>query len=191
MMIALLAAAALALPPANASWTSLTTSPVRIDCTDATGRKVCRSTGVIGVPVATAVATFAELDKHQAKMAKISRIVRLAPDTLYVVMDYPLLFSDRSYVAKFTRRTDADGSEVFGWVPVVHADAPADDGTVRLERLEGEWRFKAEGTNTRVTYVWDADPGPNIPDANPVYKQAGTLAVEDMANACGTKIVSP
>jgi hypothetical protein len=189
-MMILLASAALALPPATANWTNLTTSPVKIDCTDDTGRKVCRSTGVIGVPVATAVATFAELDKHQAKMEKISRIVRLEADTLYVVMDYPGMLSDRSYVARFTRRTDADGTEVFAWVPVVHAGAP-DDGTVRLTWLEGEWRFKSEGSNTRVTYVWDADPGGNLPDASLVYKQAGRLAVQDMANACGTAIVSP
>lgn len=189
-MITLLAAAAFALPPANATWSSLTTNPVQIDCTEDGGRKVCRSTGVIGVPVATAVATFAELDKHQAKMEKISKIVRLETDTLYVVMAYPGILSDRSYVAQFSRRTDADGTEVFGWKPVTHAGAP-DDGTVRLTAFEGEWRFKADGGNTRVTYVWDAYPGGNLPDASVVYKTAGKLAVLDMANACGTTIVSP
>ncbi len=189
-MLPLLVTAAFALPPATATWSALATSPVQIECTDQGGRKFCRSTGVIGTPQATAVATFAKLDEHQDKMAKISRIVRLESDTLYVVMDYPGMLSDRSYVAKFSRRTEADGTEVFAWVPVAHAGAP-EDNTVRLTWLEGEWRFQASGGNTRVTYVWDADPGGSLPDASIVYKQAGRLAIEDMANACGTSIVSP
>ncbi len=189
-MIALLAASALALPPSNATWSSLATKPVVIDCTEDGGRKVCRSTGVIGVPVETAVSTFATLDEHQAKMEKISKIVRLEPDTLLVVMDYPGMLSDRSYVARFSRRTDPDGAVVFGWVPVTHVGAP-EDNTVRLTWLEGEWRFQDVGGNTRVTYVWDADPGGNLPDAGLVYKQAGQLAIQDMANACGTTILSP
>ena len=133
------------------------------------------------------------MDRFSGKptVAKISSIRRLETDVLLVVMDYPGLISDRSYVAKFSRRTEADGTEVFAWIPVTHAGAPDDGSTVRLTWLDGEWRFKAEGTNTRVTYVWEADPGGSLPDVGLVRKKAGLYAVQDMANACGTTIVSP
>ena len=190
-MITLLAIASFAaVPGPSATWSTLTTSPTLIECTEAGGKPYCRSTGVIGVPVASAVGVFAHLDQHAAKMESISLVERLEPDVLHVVMDYPFPFWDRDYVAKFTRRTDADGTEVFAWAPIQHAGAPPDPGLVRLP-IDGEWRFKAEGANTRVTYIWMADPGGDIPDANQVRKKAGTLAIKDLANAAGTTILSP
>lgn len=190
-MITLLAVASFAaVPGASATWSPLTTSPTLIECTTSGGKPYCRSTAVIGVPVTTAVDVFARLDQHVDKMESITLVERLEPDVLHVVMDYPYPLSDRDYVAKFTRRTDADGSEVFAWAPVEHAGAPGDQSIIRLP-IDGEWRFKAEGNNTRVTYVWMADPGGNLPDANPVRKKAGYLAITDIANAAGTKILSP
>ncbi len=190
-MITLLAIASYAAVPGDsATWSPLTTSPTLIECTEAGGKPYCRSTGVIGVPVATAVDVFARLDQHTAKMENISLVDRLEPDILHVVMDYPYPLSDRDYVAKFTRRTDPDGTEVFAWAPVEHAGAPPDSSVIRLP-IDGEWKFKAEGANTRVTYIWMSDPGGNLPDANAVRKKAGYLAVFDIANAAGTKILSP
>ncbi len=190
-MFTLLAIASFAaVPGASATWTPLTTSPTLIECTTVGSTPYCRSTGVIGVPVATGVQVFAQLDTHVSKMENISLVKRLEPDVLHVVMDYPYPVSDRDYVAKFTRRTDADGTEVFAWAPVEHAAAPPDSSIIRLP-MDGEWKFKAEGANTRVTYIWMADPGGNLPDANVVRKKAGYLAIVDIANAAGTKILSP
>lgn len=187
----LLPAAQAAVPPDTASWTLLQSSPVKVECTEHQGKPYCRSTGVVSTPVGTATKVFAELDKHVSKMGAITAVTRLESDTLHVVMDYPFPISDRDYVAKFSRSTRADGTEVFAWVPVTHAKAPPTTDVVRLTWLDGEWRFAAEGSNTRVTYVWEADPGGNLPDVGAVRKKAGTLAVTDIANACGAKVLSP
>jgi hypothetical protein len=146
---------------------------------------------VIGAPVSTAVSVFAELDKYVSKMGAITLVERLAPDILHVVMDYPTPLSDRDYVARFTRTSAADGSTTFAWTPVEHPSAPPTSSIVRLSWLEGEWKFAPEGSNTRVTYLWQADPGGNLPNVESVWKKAGTLAITDIANACGTTITGP
>jgi hypothetical protein len=187
-----LPAASAAVPlSGSVTWSPLQDSPVRVSCTEVDAKPYCQSTGVIGAPVAEAAATFAKLDEHVDKMGAISRIDRLEADVLHIVMDYPFPLKDRDYVARFTRRTEADGSEVFSWVPVTHAKAPATSDAIRLTWLDGEWRFTPEGEHTRVTYVWEADPGGSLPDVGAVRKQAGTLAIKDIANACGTKLLSP
>jgi len=191
MMTWMLAVTALALPPASATWTPLSASPVRIDCTTAQGVPYCRSTGVVNAAQPAVVETFAQLDRHVASMHKISRIDRLEPDVLHVVMDYPFPLTDRDYVARFGRRTESDGTVVFPWSPVTHAKAPDDGSTVRLATMDGEWRFQAEGAGTRVTYVWQSDPGGNLPDVSAVHKQAGLFAIQDIAAACGARVTGP
>lgn len=187
----LLLATAHALPPESSDWAPLLADPVAIACTTSPSGPYCRATGVIATQLATASATFGELDRHVARMGAISTIARLERDVLHVVMDYPFPLSDRDYVARFVHRTEPDGTEVYAWAPVEHPSAPPTEGVVRLAWLDGEWRFAAEGASTRVTYVWQADPGGRLPDVNAVRTKAGTLAVLDMANACGTRIVSP
>jgi hypothetical protein len=190
-MLWLVPAASAALPPDDGTWSTIQETPVRIVCTEVEKKPYCRSTGVIGAPVATATATFETLDQHQAQMGAISKIERLEPDVLHIVMDYPFPLKDRDYVARFAHRTESDGTEVFAWTPVVHPSAPATSDAIRLTWLEGEWRFTPDGSRTRVTYVWQADPGGSIPDVGAVRKQAGTLAIRDLAKACGTSIVAP
>ncbi len=190
-MLTLLAVAAAAVPAPNATWTPIQATPVSITCAQVAGEPYCRSTGVIGVPVAQASSTFERLDEFVSKMGSISLVKRLDPDVLHVVMDYPFPLDDRDYVARFAHRVEPDGTHVFAWVPVVHKDAPPADGVVRLTALDGEWRFAPEGENTRVTYVWQADPGGNLPDVKAVRTKAGTLAVQDIANACSTRVLSP
>ncbi len=191
MLLFLAFAAHAALPGADAVWTEIQSSPVKIECTTVGESPYCRSTGVISAPPATAVATFAALDQHVSKMGAIAKVERLETDVLHVVMDYPFPLSDRDYVARFAQRTDPDGTTVFAWTPITHSGAPEEKGVIRLTWLDGEWRFAADGSNTRVTYIWQSDPGGGLPDVKPVYKQAGTLAVRDIATACGAEIVSP
>lgn len=191
MIIALTISAALAAPPSDAVWTTLQATPVRIECTTSGGQPYCRSTGVIGASRASAAQTFGTLDQHVAKMGAIRSVTRLEADVLHVVMDYPFPLSDRDYVARFVHRTEADGTEVYAWTPVVHSAAPPLDGVVRLSWLDGEWRFAAAGSNTRLTYLWQSNPGGSLPDVDAVRRKAGTLAVADMAAACGTSILSP
>jgi hypothetical protein len=187
----LLSALAAAAPPTDAKWAPLQSSPVRIDCADVPGRPYCRSTAVIGVPLAVATRTFEELDRHQDKMGAITLVERLEADVLHVVMDYPFPLSDRDYVARFTRRAESDGTVVYAWTPIEHAAAPPLEGVVRLTWLDGEWRFAAEGSHTRLTYVWESDPGGNLPDVRAVRSKAGFLAIQDMASACGANILGP
>lgn len=189
-MLLLVSAALAVAPPDSSTWTPLASTPVKIECTDYQGKPYCRSTGVIGAPVEVASKTFEQLDQHVSKMDSITSVKRLESDTLHVVMDYPFPLDDRDYVAKFAHRVDGS-THVFAWTPVTHAGAPPINGVVRLSWLDGEWRFAPEGANTRVTYVWQADPGGNLPDVGAVRKKAGYLAVLDIANACGTKILSP
>jgi hypothetical protein len=179
------------LPPADASWTELQTSPVHIECTEHDGKPYCRSTAVIGAPVTTAASTFETLDQHVSGNGAIKSVTRLAPDVLHVVMDYPFPITDRDYIGRFTHTTDADGSEVYAWVAITDPAVPDDGSTVRLTWFEGEWRFAADGSNTRVTYLWEADPGGNLPDVAVVRKKAGYLAINDIAAACGTTILTP
>ena len=190
-MLIFLPFAAAAVPSPGATWGSIQSSPTQIECTTVEGRPYCRSTGVIGAPVAQVASTFEHLDLYVSKMGAITRVERLETDVLHVVMDYPFPLDDRDYVARFAHRVDADGTHVFAWVPVVHPKAPPSSGVVRLDWLDGEWRFAPDGANTRVTYVWEADPGGNLPDVKAVRTKAGTLAIQDMANACETKVLSP
>lgn len=187
----LLSSLALALPPESGTWTEIQTEPVRISCTTWQGSPYCRSTGVIGVPRSKAASTFANLDRFTKQMGAIRQVDRLEPDVLHVVMDYPFPLDDRDYVARFVHKVEGDGTEVYAWTPVEHAKAPPEDGVVRLGWLDGEWRFASEGENTRVTYLWQADPGGNLPDVKAVRTKAGTLAISDIANACSTKVLSP
>jgi hypothetical protein len=190
-MLLLAAAALAALPPSDATWTLLQSSPVRIECTTVAGKPWCRSTGVIGVPVAKAADTFEHLDAYVARMGAITLVERLEPNVLHIVMDYPFPLDDRDYVAKFGHRVETDGTQVYPWTSVESAAAPPTNGVVRLSWFEGEWRFADEGGHTRVTYVWEADPGGNLPDVKAVRTKAGFLAIQDMANACGTTIAGP
>jgi hypothetical protein len=185
-----LVVSAWALPPATAAWSPLQAAPVRIDCTEHQGQPYCRSTGVIGAPLADAVAVFEQLDRHVDKMGSIVSVRRLEPDILHVVMDYPWPIQDRDYVARFAHNVEPDGTHVFAWTPTTHPGAPA-GAHVRLDRLDGEWRFAADPAGTRVTYLWQADPGGGLPDVGAVRKKAGQYAIDDMAAATGTKRLSP
>lgn len=178
------------LPPSTATWTLLSSAPVKIECTTHEEKPYCRATGIIGTTPDKAATTFAELDKHVSQMAAILVVERLEPDVLRIVMDYPWPINDRDYVARFTR-TEQEGAQVFTWTPVEHANAPVDPKIVRLTQLDGEWRFAPDGDRTRVTYLWEADPGGGIPDANMVRKKAGLFALTDIATACGTTVLSP
>lgn len=185
----LLIFSAFAVPSDNADgWYLLQSSPVKIECIKSGTKNYCRSTGVIGVQKSVASDTFAHLDQHLSQMGAITAIDRLEPDVLHIVMDYPYPLSDRDYVARFTLRHEGE-TDIYAWSPIESASAPPKTDVVRLTWLDGEWRFAPEGNNTRVTYVWEADPGGNLPDVSAVWRKAGLLAIQDMANACGTKLV--
>ncbi|MEN0062671.1 MAG: START domain-containing protein [Myxococcota bacterium] len=184
------AVAQAALPGDNAGWETVRDDLVHVECAEVAGDFWCRADGVLDAPVDTVVDTLWNMPKHQDKFELVRSIVELGDNTLHITIDYPGMFSDRDYVAKYTRSTEGDAHRV-SWVPVTHPKAPEAKGAVRLSKFEGEWRLTPKGTQTAVRYVWHADPGGSFPGwAKPLArKRAGHEALKDLAAAQGVKLV--
>ncbi len=179
-------------PGPDAAWEELRNDIVRVECTTSGGAPWCRSHGLVAAPVDQLTNTLENMAEHQDKFEAVLGINVLEEDTLHVTLDYPGLFSDRDYVARYARSTSGD-THIYSWTPVTHAGAPAQDGVVRLSRFEGEWRLKAEGSNTRVTYLWQAEFGGSFPTRFESLgrRKAGHEALKDLAGAQGTKLLQP
>ncbi len=193
MLVLTLSAAAAAVPPADAAWAILQQTPVRVECVELPSGPWCRSNGIVAAPTATVVQSLKDMRSNGDKFESIVQIDVLAPDTLRVVLDFPPILSDRDYVARYSQRTEADGVEVFAWESVVHQKAPPVDGIVRLVDYAGEWRLKAAGERTAVTYIWQADLRGSVPSwVNGVArKKAGHEALKDLAKVNGATLHAP
>lgn len=171
-------------PGADASWAQLSGGDPTIECTSVGDEPWCRSTGLVDAPLAQVTATLKNMAAHQDLFDSIVRIDVLEADTMHIVLDFPSPLSDRDYVAKYTLLTDG-ATQVFHWESVVHDAAPATSGIVRLPRMAGEWRLTAEGTRTRVVYLWEADVQGSLPafTQNKARTIAGNKALEDIRKA--------
>lgn len=182
---------AVAAPPGDeATWESVRDDIVFTECTEVDGTPWCRATGLIGASVTDVAETLATMKNHADKFELVRSIVDLGDDTLHITIDYPSLFSDRDYVAKYTTVVEGEVRRV-SWVAVEHPQAPPKKGTVRLADFGGEWRLEPNGTNTKVRYLWQADPGGSFPNwAKPLArKRAGYEALKDLAAAQGSELV--
>lgn len=191
MISTLVIATTIASPPGDeATWETVRDDIVHVECTGEGTQVFCRAEGVVSAPVDKVFDTLREMPKHQGKFELVKSIVELGDDTLHVTIDYPSVFSDRDYVAKYTQRTEGDVHHVT-WRPVVHAEAPPVKGTVRLTSFEGEWRLEPAPSGTAVRYCWHADPGGSFPKwAKPLArKRAGHEALENLATATGGTLV--
>lgn len=173
-----------ALPGPDATWTVLSESGPRVECTETGGEPWCRSIGTVPLPIDQVAATLEDMAAHQALFDSIVSIEVLAPDTMHIILDYPALMSDRDYVARYSRAVDGE-ARMYRWVPVVHPAAPEVDGIVRLPRMAGEWRLDPAGTSTKVTYTWEAEIAGSFPSAllNKARKIAGGEALKDIEKA--------
>ncbi|MEO0600497.1 MAG: hypothetical protein AAF211_03620 [Myxococcota bacterium] len=192
MFVTLTFTTALATPPGDeATWDTVRDDIVHIECTEQGKDFWCRADGVVAAAPDAVLKTLQNMPSHQEKFELVRSIVDLGDDTLHITIDYPSVFSDRDYVAKYTHTTDGDVHQI-AWAPVVHADAPPVKGTVRLERFEGAWRLSPTAGGTAVRYVWHADPGGSFPGwAKPLArKRAGHEAIKDLAAAQGTTLVA-
>ncbi len=191
MLATLAITAAIARPPGDeATWETVRDDIVHIECAEAGDDIWCRADGIVAAPLDDVLSTLRDMPQHQDAFELVRSIVELGDDTLHITIDYPSLFSDRDYVAKYTHTADGDVHRV-SWVPVVHPKAPPVKGAVRLVKFEGEWRLQPGAGGTAVRYTWHADPGGSFPNwAKPIArKRAGHEALKDLAAARGTTLV--
>jgi hypothetical protein len=185
-MITLLTLApfALALPSSSAAWTVTSGGDPYIECTEEDGEPWCRSTGLVPLPVEKVSSTLEHMAEHQALFESIIKIDVLEPDVMHIVLDFPIIMSDRDYVARYTRLVEGD-TVLYRWEPVVHAKAPATSGIVRLPKMAGEWRLVPKDGQTLVTYVWHAQIAGDFPDAllGQARVKAGQQAMADIRKA--------
>jgi hypothetical protein len=184
MLPILFAGSAWALPGADATWTVLQDADPRVECTEVGGQPWCRSVGTVPVPIDQVANTLENMAKYQDLFESIVSIDVLAPDTMRVVLDYPSPLTDRDYVAKYTRSTEGPVRS-YRWEPVSHPSAPASDSVVRLPRMAGEWRLEPAGSETKVTYTWQAEIAGSFPSwgYTTARKKAGQEALKDIAKA--------
>jgi hypothetical protein len=191
-MLVLASALALARPGADASWEVLDTSPVRIECTEAAGQPWCRSVGLIAAPLDQVAQAMEDMAGQSEVFEAVSLIDELGDDTYRIVLDFPGMFSDRDYVAKFTKHVEGD-ARIYRWEPVTHPKAPPTDDIVRLERMAGEWRLEPAGDQTKATYLWQAELGGSFPNwaLSTARKKAGNEALKDLAKTRKAKLSPP
>ncbi|MCB9759943.1 MAG: SRPBCC family protein [Alphaproteobacteria bacterium] len=161
-----LLSAALALPPAGASWDVLRAGDpdqgaAKVQCTHADGQPWCQSVAVLDAPADRIEARLKDFAKYPDTFPRIERCTVLDPQTVWIVLDMPFPLAQRDYIARFTEsREGAD--RVFQWTAAVHPDAPAGDA-VRLLRTAGVWRLTPMGERTRVSYTWQGELGGDVP----------------------------
>ncbi len=192
MILLSLSALALARPGADATWDLLDSSPVRIECTEVSGQPWCRSVGVIAAPIDQVASAMEDMASQSDVFEAVSQIDVLGDDTYRVVLDFPGMFSDRDYVAHFTKRVEGE-ARIYAWEPVTHPKAPEVDGIVRLSRMAGEWRLEPAGTGTKATYLWQAELMGSFPSwaLSTARKKAGNEALKDLAKTRDAKLTPP
>lgn len=191
--IALLAALspAIAGPPGDdATWSQIRNDVVFVECTEVAGEPWCRSTGLVGAPIAGVTESLKTMADHQDKFEAVASIRTLEPGTLHITLDYPSPLSDRDYVAKYAPSVDGE-RRIFAWTAVQHPEAPPVDGVVRLPKFSGSWQLEPSGTYTKVTYTWHAAVGGALPAwaYTTARRRAGHEALKDLALANGTTLI--
>ncbi|MEQ1506849.1 MAG: hypothetical protein ABMB14_31770 [Myxococcota bacterium] len=129
---------------------------------------------------------------HRIGLMERGWIRAIDPEIRHVTIDYPAILADRDYVARYGREV-RDGRRILSWTPVEHPSAPPVRGVVRLTAFEGEWQLEATGADTRVRYVWQADPAGDFPDwaMSQAKIRTGYEVLEELAHASGATLVPP
>lgn len=179
-------------PADAASWETLTRSPVPVECTEVQGEPWCRSRGIVHAPIDQVAGSLANMADHADLFQSVVSIEVLEENLLHVVLDYPLPFDDRDYVARYSHESRGE-AQFFRWKPATHPGAPETDDTVRLAHFQGEWHLEPRGDHTWVQYTWHAKISGSFPSfALPTaWKRAGTEALTDLARTQGTELTAP
>lgn len=143
--------------PAQAAWSSLTTEPVAVACTNVEGLPWCRASALIEAPLADLRAVVLDFDRYPQRFPRIHEVRALGPDVKYLRLDLPSPLADRDYCARFRFEVDAAAWFRVSWFAVRHEAAPPVEGVVRLDRAAGAWELVAGPTGTRVVYTWEGE----------------------------------
>lgn len=189
LLLSLIATSAYALPSGDAKWDTLDSAPAKVECTTSSSTTWCRSQGVLKVDSAVVASTLESFHKQVEVFEAVIEMNELEKGLLHVVLDYPMPFDDRDYVARFTPSKEGDVT-LYRWVPETHPAAPVTNNRVRLTQMEGEWRITPMGDETLVQYTWQGDVGGNFPNwALPKARAVtGGTVLADLAQALNVSL---
>ena len=176
------------LPGDDASWESLTSKPVPVECAEVGETTWCRGKARVLAPIDQVVSSLRNMADHSEKYESILSIHQLADDVMHITLDFPSPLADRDYVAKYVYTDEGEGLHTLKWSSVEHEAAPPVNGVVRLVDYQGEWRLETANEGTWVTYMWHAHYGGSLPGfALPqARKKTATEALKDISKVNDT-----
>lgn len=178
-------------PGDDASWQTLSSSPIHVECATVRSEPWCRSTGLISAPIDDVTRSLRDMRYNAGNFKSIVQIDVLDAETIRVVLDYPTPLDDRDYVARYSYIENAE-ARLFRWVSAVHPSAPEVPGIVRLPKFAGEWRLEVRGASTWVRYTWQAEIQGSFPAMgySTAWKRAGYEALKDLAATRGASLTA-
>lgn len=161
-------------------WKELQGGDVRIEQKEVDGVIWCRATKSLHYPADRVEALLKDLNNYQRIFDRVTESVELEMDVVYIRLSMPFPFSDRDYIAAFTRLEEGE-TIIFRFHAVQHPDAELKEDCVRLVNAGGEWRLTpmTDGS-TQVSYTWNGELRGDFPDwALPrAWKQQGREVLE-------------
>ena len=157
MVITLIIATALAIPPQLDSWEVLDEEPIWIGHLQADNNYWCRSIAQIPGPINEVEALLGDFVNYPEIMDRVSETRIYAPNIVQIVLDMPFPLAHRDYVVQFERKQEED-TVLFDFRSVLHPQAEKVKGSVRLPRAEGQWKLRPlTPSSTEVTYTWNGE----------------------------------
>ena len=145
----------------------------------------CRATDIFPYSV-NEIETF--IGKFETYSNTFSRMIDselIDTNIVYLRVDYPLFLSDRDYIVKYNRVSNANDI-YYQWVAIVHSDVPEYDNAVRLINAGGEWALKYISENsTKVSYSWNGELRGDFPSfsLNSAWIKGGTEIINELRYA--------
>jgi len=130
---------------------------------DASGMKEFKAITLAQTTVKNCVGIMDDINRHHDFMYRIGnarRVNRLSNHIThtYYQIDMPWPLDDRDIVSKVEFSVEEDGTAVYA-MTATPDEVDLQDGHVRIEKAEGQWRFKPTGTNqVEITYQYKSDP---------------------------------
>lgn len=145
----------------------------------------CRATDIFPYSI-NEIETF--IGKFETYSNTFSRMIDselIDTNIVYLRVDYPLFLSDRDYIVKYNRVSNANDI-YYQWVATVHSDVPEYDSAVRLINAGGEWALKYISENsTEVSYSWNGELRGDFPSfsLNSAWIKGGTEIINELRYA--------
>ena len=87
LLVHILFAAALALPPDSAGWETLTERPVKVECTQFEGTPWCRSYGIIAAPLDQVAGALRDMRHSEHLFESVDSIEVLSENVLHITLE--------------------------------------------------------------------------------------------------------